>query len=480
MRTTFSTSAPIFSLLALLTTAGCVNQGAAPSPAELAPTAPASWQSSALRSEVRDGWLASFRDPALTALVDETLAQGPDHEAAIARLDAALAAVRQARAQRFPQLGFGSSAFRESPLESSDFTTGRLNTSSVRGVEYALLGASLDLSWELDLWGRLRAAQRGTEARAAASAADLEAVRRSLAGQIAKQWFFAVAAREQKRLAEEFVENFARTTSLVEKRFQAGVVSQQDVSSAKADHASSQQIAEEADETYRSALRGLESLAGRYPSGGISVPRSLPGLPGPVPAGMPSAILERRPDLKRAEHQIVSAFELSIETRAARLPEITLSSGLITSSSAFNTLANQNTSAIDLAGDLFAPLFDAGLRQARVEQADAQQREAMALYRRAALDAFREVEDLLHKEGSLRRQVSFLKNATEEYTKARHIAERRYQSGETDIDSVLTVQRLELEARTNLLEKRADQLTQRVNLHLALGGDFSTAPAKDR
>lgn len=448
--------------------AGCVNLKQSTRPELGSTQVPAQWHSETSTNAVLDDWIASFGDDQLVKLVNEAMTNNPDLAATAARLDQAIASAGVAKANLWPQLSGGLSGQHTTLLERTD-------ADKAAGIKAnsTTYGASLDLSWEVDVWGRLRYAKSSATETAKAWAADYIAARRSLAAQVAKAWFAAAEAQLQKQLSDNFVASYEETLRIVEAKFKAGAVSEQDVANAKADLASSRRLAEAGATTLKESVRSLEVLLGRYPAAELSVADDLQAVPPAIPAGLPSQLLERRADVSAAERRVAAAFNTTEEAKAARLPQISLTSSLGSTSTELKDLVDPKNMALNFAGNLFAPLFDAGLRKSQVELAQAQQREAMANYRSTALVAFQEVENLLVSETSLASQEEQLREAVKQYESARRIAETRYKAGSISLTDVLTIQRQELQAKSNLLTLRDQRLIQRVNLHLALGGDFN-------
>lgn len=447
---------------ALLTT-GCAGAGPEPNPrnttAALAPDT--AWKAGGIPGEVTNGWIADFREPRLTALVTEALQNNPSLQAAAASLESAQAGARRAGAALLPTVSLNAGGTRNLPFE---------------GQSTAALGASLDIGWEIDLWGRAASAKRGATQQALASAADYAFARQSLAAQTAKAWFLAAEAKMQRDLAREFVAQREQMLTIVQARFDAGAITQQDLAASRAELASARQAAQAADTAYREAVRSLELLVGRYPSAELAVADTLQSVPPPIPAGIPSEILERRPDLVAAERQVAAAFQFTKSASAARLPRIGLTTSAGTASNALASLINPVSAAAAFGASLFQPLFDGGLRQADFEQAKAEQKAAVARYRAAALRAFQEVENALGRESSLLLQEQSLSEAAAGFRLAREIAETRYQQGAVPFSEVLLARLQELQARTALIRIRGDRLVQRTNLHLALGGNFESGP----
>lgn len=457
-----------YSVLSLvLAVAGCAKLQSPPKPGMGATKLPPGWTAESQRGSVQDNWISTLGDAQLPALILEALANNPDLEASAARLEQALASARAAGAPLYPALDLNGGANRGYLFERSSAQ----KTAGVPASSGAF-GASLDLSWEIDLWGRLRYHKRGAAENAAATQIDYVAARRSLAAQVAKAWFAAAEAQLQQNLADNAVSTYQETLRIVEVRFRAGSVTQQDVANARADLALARQRARAATTTFKEGVRGVEVLLGRYPSAELQVANELLSVPAPVPAGVPSELLERRPDIVAAERRVAAAFNFTKEANAARLPRLALTSSVGASSSSLSDLIDPRNAVANFAANLFAPLFDAGLRRAEFDQARAQQREAAANYRGTALRAFQEVENLLVSEGSLAQEEVELNDAVKQYEIARRVAETRYKAGEIDLTDVLIIQRQELQAKSSLLSLRNQRLAQRINLHLALGGDF--------
>ena len=461
-------------LLFLLFVTGCSIPRPDPR-TEVSEMAPADgWTAGSETGAVANDWIASFDDPVLDELVAEAQKANPDLAQVAASLSAAVARARQANSALFPRLDLGAEAKQTRFFELTD-------EQKLLGVSQnqTTLGVSLDLSWELDVWGRVSDSAKGAALAARATAADYAFARQSLAAQVAKGWFQAITAKRQLELANEFVKNFEESYRLAEARFKAGDVSAQDSFTALADVAGARSNAEDALFSARAAIRSLEVLLGRYPADELAVAGTLERTLPPVPAGLPSSVLERRPDLIAAERRVSSAFRLASAASVARLPRFSLGAAYQTSGENFGDLFDAPGMLANLGINLFQPLFDAGLLKSRFEEAEADQAAAVAAYRSTALTAFEEVEDTLALEKSLFEQVDNLALAAESFEKARKIGELRYREGETDLTSYLVVQRQALQAQADLIAARGRLLTNRVDLHLALGGNFETGPIND-
>jgi outer membrane protein TolC len=226
------------------------------------------------------------------------------------------------------------------------------------------------------------------------------------------------------------------------------------------------------DLAYQQALRALEALAGRYPAAVVSVPMDLAAMPGPVPAGMPSELLERRPDVVAAERRVAAAFYRVEEAKAARLPRISLTAAVSTVSSELFVLKQQSDPVWSAGATLLAPLFLGGQLQAQVEIRTAEQKQAVAEYGRVGARAFGEVENALSSEFALQEREAILKRAVAENERALALANVRYRVGSGDLRAVQQQSLALYAARTGLLRVQSERLVQRVNLYLALGGSF--------
>ncbi len=248
------------------------------------PAAPAEWGAAAEADTVQAGWIESFNDPALTALVIEAQSNNRDLATAAANVDRAWALARQAGAALSPDVSLTAAGARTGGADGSRPSTTNLS-----------LGAQV--SWEADVWGRLRSGQRGAVASAQAAEADFRSAQQSLAAATAKAYFSAIEANVQTGIARETVEILEETKRIVDVKHANGLVSAQDVSLARSDLATARERLTTVEGSYRDALRALEALMGRYPGAELEVRESLPEVPPPPPAGLPSELLERRPDI---------------------------------------------------------------------------------------------------------------------------------------------------------------------------------------
>jgi NodT family efflux transporter outer membrane factor (OMF) lipoprotein len=417
---------------------------------------PTQWTASgAGAGDVENGWLATFADADLDSLVAEAIAHNADLQAAAARVEQAAGYVKAAGGTLYPSLDF----------------LGRYGTKL--GDNSGLQGGILSASWELDVWGRVRYAARGAEGQYAASESDFAYARQSLAGLVAKSWFLATEATQQLAVAREMVDAAAKLLDLAQQRYRVGAGTELDVVTARLNLETYQDSQRQLELSREQSLRSLELLVGRYPAAAVVTASELGTLPPSVPAGLPSELLERRPDVVAAEHRVAAAFNLVHEAKAARLPRFSLTASGSDLSSDFFVLKNRENPVWSLGGSVFAPIFNAGQLKAKVEVRTAEQKEAMAHYVQTALKAFGDVENALSSEFALAEREQILSTAVTDAARALQLAETRYRVGSGDLRQVEQQQLAYQSSRMNLLRVQSDRRVQRVNLHLALGGDFA-------
>lgn len=459
-------------LMLLLLTVACVGAPARQQP-ETGVDPPRHWSTAVVEDPPVDDWWNGFRDEHLDTLIRIALEQNRDLQAAVHRVDRAAAEARIAGADLKPGLGASASASRQRqnfiglPIPGSSGTV--LSTTSTR------LGLSLDTSWEIDLWGRMRAGARAAVAELQAVESDLRGARLSIAGQTSKVWFALVEAAQQVELASSSAESFRDVAEQVRTRYVEGLRPAVDLRLALSNLAAAEALLERRRVQLDRTMRQLEVLLGRYPAGTLTErfpARGMPELPGPVPVGLPAELVARRPDLSSAERRLAAADERLRQARRSLYPRFSLTASGGTASDQLDDLLDGDFRVWSLLGNLTQPLFQGGRLRAGVERAAAGREELVAAYAGLALDAFREVESALAAEQHLLERKRHLAEAALQLGAARRLAEDRYRSGIGSYLLVLESQTRELAAESELLTLRRELLENRVDLHLALGGGF--------
>jgi multidrug efflux system outer membrane protein len=446
------------------TIAGCAIKGPPPaadiqSEALAHTTVPAGWKGSAGPGQpIADRWLESFNDPALSALVDEALAYNADLKVAAARVEQAAGYVKVAGASLFPAVSVLAHRGGKAGGDGS-------------GIQGVFLNASL----ELDVWGRVRYGQAATQAQYASADADFAYARQSLAALVAKSYFLAVEAGLQRSIAQDTVRASEELQRLAGERLRIGAGDEQAVAEARANVGSFRDTLRQVEYSRDQALRALELLLGRYPAAEIAVAQQLATMPPPAPVGLPSELLERRPDVIAAERRVAAAFDRVEEAKAALLPRISLTAGGSSVSSELFVLKDHSNPVWSLGANLIAPLYQGGALRAQIEIRTAEQKLAVADYARVAQRAFSDVEAALSAEVALRDRDAILVDNVKDSQRALDLAQIQYKVGKIDLRVVQQRQLAVYGARTSRVHVQSEQLAQRVNLHLALGGSFEAA-----
>ena len=448
--------------LLLTSTAACASitapQDAANAARATLPDAPDAWAMASDRvGPVEAGWLAKLEDPLLDALVQEALANNRNLQAAAANVQRSWALAGQAGAALSPSVSLSSGASRSGNIEDSG------------NDSYSLTGQA---SWELDLWGRIRAGNQAAVLSAEAAEADYVYSQYSLAAAVARAYFLAIEAGRQAETVQNTLDALNETDRIVGVQFEFGLATSQDVALSRSDLARTKASLVAAQGSQRDALRALEVLLGRYPAADLSVRQDLPNVPPAPPPGLPSDLLERRPDIIASERRVAASFNSLDQAKAARLPSVSLTGSLGGSSGDLTNLINPTNIAWQAATSLVAPLIDGGLRESQVEQATAEQSQAIAAYADAVLNAFQEVEGSLDQTVVLRDRAVSLEEAAREANNALRIANLRYEEGETDLLDVLTIQQRVLSNEGDVVSIERAQLDEWIALNLALGGSW--------
>lgn len=420
-----------------------------------------------------DRWWEQFGDPRLSAVVEQALAGNADLLAAAARVNRAEAAARIAGADLRPTLDASFLATRRRqnfiglPIPGAE--------GGVLSTTYTNFGVALNLSWEVDLWGRLGAQAREAIAGWQASRAELEAARLSIAGQAAKAWFALAEASLQRDLAARTVQSFQRSAAQTRDRFERGIRPSLDLRLALAQLAAAEALLRARGQQLDATARQLEALLGRYPDASLEVPEELLPLPPPVPAGLPAELVARRPDLAAAERRLAASDERLKAARASLYPRLALTASGGTSTKELGDLLDGDFSVWSLGANLLAPVLQGGRLRAGVDLSAAGVDEATAAYLGAALRAYAEVETSLTGEWLIAERVGHLQEAASQSLAAERLADDRYRAGLGDYITVLEAQRRSIEAQAALISGRREQVVNRVDLYLALGGGFDAA-----
>ena len=470
-------------LIRLSVTLLCVSSCASPPPPstpDLGVEVPKRWTAEpaeaekdvASRDEEEDvpySWWHEYDDPVLDAVVADVLDRNYDLEIAVARVYGAAALSRVAGADALP---LADAAF-DADQARRNFIgfpiPGGADVLTARSTSY---GVGFNVTWELDVWGRIRAGQSAALADLQVAQADAYAARLSIIGQTVKLWFFIVETRGQLDLAQATLVNFRSNHQRVLSRYERGLRPSLDVRFSLTNIAAAAAVVQARSEDLDRLIRQLKVLLGRYPDAVQEIPTDLPSVPGTVPDVLPSELVYRRPDIVASERRLAATGARVKEAKRALLPRISLRASGGTSSSQINDLADPEFSVWRIGANVVQPFFQGGRLLAGIDLAKSDQREALAFYVDTTLEAFREVESALAAEKFLDTREQALEMAAEQSIAARDISEGRYDRGLDDIITVLEAQRRAFDSKSALLVVQRERLENNVDLHLAVGGDF--------
>lgn len=469
-------------LMAALVMAGCSTAPAAPdvhitAPAQFkeAAVAQGSWKSAQpAENQPRGQWWLAFNDATLNQLQQQAQEASPTLAAAAARLKAARASLDVSRADRWPQLNLNAGATRTkfSPAQQG-YAAG---TNVAPGTVW---NAGLGASYEIDLFQRVANSVNATQADAQASEATYRSVLLALQADVAQAYYQLRMRDAEAALLRDTLVLREQTLHLIERRYAAGDVSELDVTRARTETS-----------TTRAELQGLQGeralaehtlalLLGQMPSNFNFAPQPLmPDVQMPqVPAGLPSSLLERRPDVAAAQAGMMAATARVGQARSARFPALTLTAQGGYASYELKDLFDWSARSWLSSLVMSLPLFDGGRHAANIARAESLLDESVADYRQAVLGAFGDVEGKLSSLGAVRAQSESLDVALVAARRSAELADKRYKAGEDSFLTLLDTQRNLLAIERQAVQLRGAWAASTVGLIRALGGDWSNAPS---
>jgi len=483
MRPTNLTFHPVHAANSVLAVLVLLTAGCAVGPVYQRPTTPdvvaykeaGDWVIAAPADALERGpWWQLFNDPVLNDLAARVEVSNQNLAAASAAYAQARALVAEQRAGLFPSVTLGGGASRSgngggSANAANNVAGGNRSSNNFQ--------ASLGAAWEPDVWGRLQSVANGAAATAAASAADLATARLSAQGELAVNYLSLRQQDAQKALLASTLAGYARALEIAQNRYSAGIVAKIDVlqaqtqlANAKADEAGLQR-------TRAQLEHAIAVLVGQAP-GNFTLPAVAewkPTVPD-VPLGVPSTLLQRRPDIAAAERRVASANEQIGVARAAYYPSLSLNASLGTAASRVADLFSAPSALWSLGLSAAQVLFKGGALDARLSGAEAAHAQAVARYRQVVLTAFQNVEDQLTSARVLQIQQELRAQASSAADQVEQQVLNRYRSGQISYTEVITAQTTALNARRALVQSTADRQTTAVALIQSLGGGWVTTP----
>jgi len=429
----------------------------------------------------RGPWWTLFNDPVLDGLVSQVEVSNQNVAAAVAAYAQARSLVAEQRAALFPTVSLTGSGTRSGTRRGGGGAAtvdpnGNIIGGGSGGSVSNNYRLSIGGSWEPDVWGRLRAGVTAASASAQASAADLAAATLSAQGELALDYVSLRSVDAQRELLKTTIEGYERELRITQNRYNVGIIPHSDVYQAETQLATAR-----SDELGLASQRAqlehaIAVLIGKAPAE-FSLPVAPWNVTVPeVPVGVPSTLLQRRPDIAGAERRVAAANEQIGIARSAYFPDIGLNASYGTAASKVGDLFNASAAAWSFGLSAAQTLFDAGATRARVASARAAQEEAAARYRQTVLTAFADVEDQLAATRVLAQQQELRRQASEAADKVEQQVLNRYRAGQVSYTEVVQAQVTALNARRSLVQAQADRQTTAIALIQSLGGGWHAQP----
>lgn len=417
-------------------------------------------------------WWRQFGDPTLDALIAESLSGNKTVQIAAANVRAATAVVMQSRAGLYPQVGYQAGATRQRLSErgATPFSPNIPNPQSVYQM-------GLGVSWELDLWGRISRLSESARAELLANEAARRGVVLGLVSSVASTYIQLLVLDEQLAIARRSLATYAEAVRLFELQFKYGQISQVTVEQARSQYEAAAIAIPQIERETALTEHALCLLLGRNP-GPIARGKTLRELQWPtVPGGLPSSLLEQRPDIAQAEQQLIAANARIGAARAQYYPSISLTSALGFASGQLSNLFNGAARTWNFGGGLVGPIFNAGLIDAQVAQTEAFQQAALLNYESVIQSAFADVDNALVSRQKLAEQLQAEKRRVDALNQTLRLATLRYNGGVTDYLSVLNAQQQLFPAELTYAQDLGQGYVTLVNLYKAFGGAWVDAAA---
>ncbi len=429
--------------------------------------APAAWRLS--EPEVKDlantAWWEQFGDPVLNDLVATALRENKDLLIATARIDEFAGNYGFVRSGLFPQIGVGYEASRQQNVRTDVVGASANNV-------YNSYDIALGASWEIDIWGRIRRQTEAARAQLLATEEGRSAVVLSLVGSVAGAYTNLRSLDRQLEIARETAKSRGESYELFKLRFEGGVISLLELSQNKSQYEEALASIPPLEKAIAQQENGLSVLLGRNP-GPIARGKAIDQLALPaIPAGLPSDLLERRPDIRRAEQNLIAANAQIGAAKAAYFPTISLTGLFGYASPSFSNLFNSQNKVWQYSAPISMPIFTAGAIAGQVQAAEAVQQQALFGYQKAIQEAFREVNDSLVSQDRTREQLLAQRRQVEALQQYASTARLRYDNGYTSYIEVLDAERSLFNVQLQFTQTKQVQLQAMINLYLAMGGGW--------
>ncbi len=422
---------------------------------------PAAWSESDASNPtvIAKDWWKNFQSAELNALMDEALAKNNDLGASVARIEQARGLLRATGASRLPSVDAGGSVGYD-----------RINNPDTRDTNDVGGDVGLSVGYELDLFGMNAAEIEAAESDLDSAQFSRDATALVVMSDVAKGYFNVLNLEERLKIADQNLESAKELLRIVQARYDAGATTLLDVSQQKTDLATTEADRALVERDLKVARSALAVLVGKPPQNLVVTAKELRSLPVPVIApGQPSTLLERRPDIRSVESDLIAANADIGAARAAFFPQVTL--GLDWSVAA-SPLGDPATTALALASAITAPIFKGGLLEGNLAFTKARKDELIENYRKTVLVSFKDVEDAIANERAAQKRETSLETALNESRKAYDLAKQQYDVGSIDFQTLLDNRQVMLAVESNYIQTKNDRLAAAVDLYKALGGGW--------
>ena len=447
---------------------GCVNVSQIDTKLQEKAT-PDAWQNTSNYLKIEDDWLVQFKQAHLTNLVEEALVANQTLRQQAFQVEILEQQQIKSHASFWPDLDFTISSNRNHAA-TTDTTSSRHT-------------AKLESSYEIDLWGKLSDSQKSTQLAWLTAKSQYQQQKQTLVANVTNTWFSLITARQLVKLSEQRVENAKQSLDIIESGYKQGVNKALDVYLSRNDlNTEVSNLASQKNNLIETA-RQLERLLGRYPSGKLTTlvsELSLPELPAAIPLGMPSDIISRKPQLQAAWNQVLAQDANLAFAHKSRFPSVKLTASVSNTTTEISDLLSSSAIGWSLLGNLTAPIFKAGELKADEEIARLRLKQQEQAYLTTLYQAFNQVESAITNEASLTTRYTATLAAEKNALAAQTIAFEQYQRGLVSYTTVLNAQDRAFSAQSGLIQIKNQLLSNRVNFHLALGGDFEPSDANQQ
>jgi NodT family efflux transporter outer membrane factor (OMF) lipoprotein len=424
------------------------------------PSLPLNWQERKQALAVESNWLSQLGNPQVHQLVKKALAENHQFSMQAYKLEIAKQQLIVSGSQLWPELDLAFRSGRNKDNQTGSYA----NSNSV----------NLNLSYELDIWGKLSDADQISNYNYLAQKATFEQYKQQLVVNVVTTWFNVIEAEKLLVLYRNRVENSQQDLAIIEAGYNSGLTPALDVYLTRNDLNSELTRVSEQDTVKTKLIRQLERLIGEYPKGELLVNANLPLLTNEIPVGLPSELISRKPALKASWYQLLSQDAGLAYAHKQRFPSIVLSGSIGDANADIGDLLSSSSLAWSLLGSVSAPIFNVGRLQANEEKTRLELKQGEQLYLDTLYGAFSDVENAITTEKSLKQRYYTMLAAQENAKIAATLSFEQYQSGLVSYTTVLDAQKRSFEAQTTLIKIKNQLIANRINLHFSLGGDFTT------